>query len=552
MPVPSSRAGSVAISPDGTRLAYASGRPAKLFIRRLDQSKATELPGTEGAIGPFFSPDGRWLAFLDGRDVLNKISVEGGAVVTLGIVNVPSLHGASWGENGNIFVSDYRGLVRIPVGGGAPETIAGLDSGEPWPEYPQSLPGGKAILFSTRRGTDIDKFAIEVLTLANRHRTIVVRGGQSPLYLSTLNGTGHLAYVNKAALYAIPFDLEKLETRGPAVPILDDVGYELSSGVGQYDISRTGTLVYRRPGKGGAGMMTVQWVDPIGRTEVLRATPTVYRYVSVSPDGKRVALIVNERGAEDAWVYDPQRDAMTRITFGGARYGYIRWSPNGQHIVFGVLGKGIFQARADGRSRPVPLIEGKTELFPWSFTPDGKRMAYSDLGVRNFQIWTVPLEDHEGQLRAGTPEQLKSNFYDLNPSFSPDGRWLAYESNESGNFEVYVRAFPLSSQGGKWQISSGGGKWVFWSGNGHDVLFRSDDRIMAVRYTIKGETFVTEKPRVWIAGLPSVVWDPAPDGKRVAVLSPVKTADEAKQQHEVVFMFNFFDELRRRTSGSGR
>jgi Tol biopolymer transport system component len=161
----------------------------------------------------------------------------------------------------------------------------------------------------------------------------------------------------------------------------------------------------------------------------------------------------------------------------------------------------------------------------------------------------VPLEDQGGQLKAGQPEQfLKSGFNDRAPTFSPDGRWLAYASNESGKNEVYVRAFPppSSGPGGKWQISNSGGASAVWSRNGHDLLYQSGDQIMAASYTVKGDTFVAEKPRVWISKLGGTAWDLAPDGKRVLVLTPAKSAEAPKQEHEVVFLENFFDYLRQR------
>jgi dipeptidyl aminopeptidase/acylaminoacyl peptidase len=195
------------------------------------------------------------------------------------------------------------------------------------------------------------------------------------------------------------------------------------------------------------------------------------------------------------------------------------------------------------------MTESKSSQIPWSFTPDSKRLAYFE-GTGSPQIWTVPLEDQRGQLKAGKPEQfLKSSSNDFAPSFSPDGRWLAYTSNESGKAEVYVRAFPppSSGQGGKWQISNGGGLWPIWRRNGHDLIYESGDQIMAVSYTVKGDTFVAGKPRVWIAKLGARrSWDLAPDGKRLLVLRPVESAEAPKQEHEVVFLINFFDELRRR------
>jgi hypothetical protein len=169
--------------------------------------------------------------------------------------------------------------------------------------------------------------------------------------------------------------------------------------------------------------------------------------------------------------------------------------------------------------------------------------------VGNSQVWTVSLQDQGGQLKAGTPEPfLKNSSSDRFPSFSPDGRWLAYQSNESGTNEVYVRAFPppVSGQGGRWQISNNGGTSPRWSWGGHDLLYQSDDQIMTASYTANGDTFRAEKPRVWIAKLGGTIWDLAPDGKRVAIVTPVGSVEVPKQEHEVVFLLNFFDELRRR------
>jgi serine/threonine-protein kinase len=558
LPVPTS---TVAISPDGTRLAYLSGRPAKLFTRRLDQAKGTELPGTQGASTPFFSPDGRWVGF-GSNGMLNKISMAGGVVVPIGNLGGSNFAGASWSEDGSIFVSIayQRGLLRTPAGGGPPESVAGLGDGDIGLNNPQILPGGKVILFSVDKALGQDRKTIEVLTLADRHRKVVARGGSFARYLPTSSGVGHLVYVNRGTMFAIPFDLAKLETRGTAVPVLDDVAHS-STGSGQFDFSLApsghGTLVYRRASGGEAGMATLQWVAQTGKIEPLRAKPGLYSMPRLSPDGKQVALTVFEGGSPDVWVYDPQRDAMTRLTFGGAMYRWETWSPDGQYLVFTSDGNGIFQARGDGVSQPQALMHDRPFQFPCSFTPDGKRLAYFE-AAGNYQIWTVPLEDMGGRLKAGKPEQfLKSSFNDIAPSFSPDGRWLAYSSDESGKFEVYVRAFPSPSpgQGGKWQISNSGAMWPHWSRSGHEIVYQSGDQAMAVSYTVRGDTFLAEKPRVWIAKLGATSWtgwDLAPDGKGLLVSTPVESAEAPKQEHEVVFLENFFDELRRRVPLTGK
>jgi serine/threonine protein kinase/Tol biopolymer transport system component len=524
LPPLSTIVGNVSLSPDGKRLVYLTGDPRRLYTRRLDQSKANELPGTDGAALPFFSPDGQWVGFFTANK-LNKISVEGGAVVSLAEVSGPT--GATWGADGNIIVGQppNKGLVRVSVSGGAPTTVLDLAPGESAYIAPQILPGGKAVLFVDYRTPDANTASIEVFSFADRRRKTLVPGSTFARYLPS----GHLIYTNKGTLFAIPFDADRFETRGTAVPILDDVAYDPQSGAG------------RR-------MMTIQWVDEAGKKEPLLAKPGAYGSPRISPDDKRIALIVNDVVSPDVWVYDPQRGAMTRLTFGAGLYTSPIWSPDGRYIVFGEFLKGIYWTRADGAGQPQPLTQSKNFQFPWSLTPDGRRLAYYEVSG-NSQIWTLPLEEQGGPWKAGKPEQfLKSQFSDLEPAFSPDGRWLAYMSNESGKNEVYVRAFPppASGQGGKWQISNSGGRDPMWSRNGRELIYLAGDQLMAVNYSVNRDSFVAEKPRVWIEKLGGTDWSLAPDGKRVAVLTPVEPTEAPKPDHEVTFLFNFFDELRRR------
>jgi Tol biopolymer transport system component len=273
----------------------------------------------------------------------------------------------------------------------------------------------------------------------------------------------------------------------------------------------------------------------------MRDKPGVYGPPHLSPDGTRLAMRIGDQGNRDVWVYDQRRDAMMRLTTGGGPYTDPIWSADSRYIFFGSLTDGMFWVRADGAGEPQPFARTKVFQVPSSVTRDGKRLAYTD----GSQIWTMALEGTNGQLKAAKAEQfIKSQFMDAAPAFSPDGAWLAYISNAKGSNEVYVRTFP--DTGGRWQISNNGGTRVVWSPNGHDLLYQSGDQIMAVGYTAKGDTFVAEKPRVWLAKIGGTQWDLAPDGKRVAVVTPLDTQESPKQDHAVVFLLNFFDELRRR------
>jgi serine/threonine-protein kinase len=543
----------VIISPDGTRLVYlasVAGGPPKLYIRRFDQPKATELPGTDGANAPFFSPDGQWVGFAVGTK-LNKVSVEGGAAVPLG-GDAGVSPGSSWGEDGNIVHAPLlKGLSRIPSGGGSVVSIAGLASGELTFAAPQVLPGGKDVLFFVYPTTvDPDNARIEVLTLADHRRKTVVQGGVSARYLATSSTSGYLVYANRATLFAVPFDLEHLEKRGTAVPVLDDVAFNPSSFESQFDVSRTGTLVYRKGSGSTSGLSMIQWVDAGGKKTPLVSKPGGYSggnsAAQLSPDGKRLVTTVLSGGNEDIRVYDLSRETWTDLTFGGGHFYFSpAWSPDGQFVVFGSL-TGMLWARADGASQPQQLTQKQSFENPSSIAPDGKRLAFDEASTGNSgQIWTVPLENAGGQLRAGMPEQfLKSTFSDVRPTFSPDGKWLAYMSFSSATPEVYVRAFP--DNGGLWKISNSGGQNPIWSRNGHDLLYQAGDQEMTVSYSGNGSAFVLGKPRVWLDKVGGIVNDISLDGKRLVVLTPVESPGAPKTEHEVVLIQNFFDELRRK------
>jgi Tol biopolymer transport system component len=533
------------ISPDGTRTVYVS--QGQLFTRRLDQPDAIALAGTQGAYSPFFSPDGQWVAFFS-PGKLEKVSVDGGSPITLcAAVNG---RGGNWGEDGYIIaaLNLAGGLSRIPSAGGPPTPVTDVQAGEYSHRWPQILPRGKALLFTAGKAQAYDAADIDVMSLADHHRKTLVQGGTFGRYLPS----GHLIYVNRGTLFAVPFDVNRLELHGTPVPLLDRINYNAVQGSAQLDFSQTGTLVYR---SGGAveAQVTVVWLDGAGKTQPLLGKPGNYARPSISPDGQRLAIDATQDAGTDIWVYDWKRDTMTRMTFTGTADASV-WSPDGRYIAFTVAGEGMFVTRSDGSGKPKLLTQSKNTQYPFSFTPDGKRLAFMELDTTGYHLWTLPLETDGAGLRAGKPEVfLQTKADERAPTFSPDGRWIAYRSDESGTNQIYVRAFP--DTGGKWQISNDGGTLPFWSRNGHELFFETlDNRVMVTTYAVKGDSFLAEKPQMWSEkqlGNPASVArnaDAAPDGKRIVALLPVETAEAQKAQNHVTFLLNFFDEVRRRTA----
>jgi serine/threonine-protein kinase len=537
------RGNEVIISPDGNRLAFVSQN--RLFTRQLDQAESIEL-AAGNLQSPFFSPDGQWIGFFSAG--LKKVSVTGGPPISLaeGVG-----FGGSWGEDGSIITSlDGRVLSRISATGGAPTQLTKLADDEFAHRWPQILPGGKAILFTVRRPSGDE---IQVMSLEDRRTKVLHKGGMYGRYLSRGDGVGYLLFLDGGTLFATPLDLDDLEVRGTPAPVLEGIAFNnsLSSGAAQFDVSANGTLVYRSSGAEG-GLVTLQWVDASQKPEPLSAKPDSYLHPRVSPDGKRIALTVASPTGQDIWVYDSSRDAMLRLTFGGSAYQFPVWTPDGRYIVFtdGIGGTGMYWTRSDGASRPQPLTQNKNGQFPWSFSPDGKRLGFAEFPRGVGDIWTVPIESDERGLKAGTPEIfLQTPAYELYPAFSPDGRWIAYRSLESGTTEIYVRAFP--DNGGKWLISTGGGAVPVWSPNGRELFYRTEDqRIMVVPYTQSKDVFFPDKPRQWsqirLAESNQRNLDIAPDGKRFVALMPVATPEAQSLRNHVVFLQNFADEVRRR------
>ena len=555
------------ISPDGTRLVFpakAADGSEQLAMRRLDQSNVTILAGTEGAFDPFFSPDGQWIGFFAGQK-LKKVSLQGGAVVSLCDSAGPG-RGASWSEDGAIIANlDSYHLFRVPASGGEPQVIGKPEEhGERTWRWPQVLPGSEDVLFTglvAATGAAFNSANIEVLSLKSGRVKVVRRGG----YLGRYLPTGHLIYFRQGALYGVPFDLGRLETHGTPAPLLEDLADSEGAASGRVSFSRAGILLYASAARR-SGVAPIAWLDSAGKFQ--RATPSIgisRQAVTprLSPDGNRLALAV----VGDIYVHNLQRGTVTRLTRDAALNLQPVWTPDAQHIVYcsNVPASddefGIWWIRSDGSSQPEKLFGERTPLQVFSISPDGRTLAFVRSGRdRGFEIWTLPLDlndpDHP---KPGKPEPFaRESLSQVDPVFSPDGRWIAYVSTNGAGLggQITVRPFPSAPVAGKWQVSESesGGKFPIWSHNRRELFYvNSGNRIMVARYTANKRSFVPEKPRQWSPAVlfrpaNNALWnlDIAPDGRSFVVLAPPELSRAEPATVHATILLNFFDELRRR------
>ncbi len=530
---------SIALSPDGWQLAYAAERKGKaqLYLRALDQFDARPISGTEGAYSPFFSPDGRSLGFFSGNK-LKKVSLQGGEPVTLCEARIP--HGASWGPDDTIVFADSEGnnLSRVSASGGRPEVLSRAKDRAFYPEF---LPGGKAVLFSIKGFHNPDYGQIAVLSLATGERRVILEGGTNPRYAAS----GHIVFARAGAILAAPFDLSRLEVTGSPVTLIEGIRIE-EWGAAQFALSPEGTLVYVSGGPAWIGNLT--WVDHQGISKPLAAPAQAYGPISLSPDGQRLAVTV-VGATSDVWVYELTRGTFTRLTVEGSNYRPV-WTPDGRRIVYQrSSGPNQFQIvwqLADGSGVEEVLTTSDYPWWPASLSPNGKLLAFQqndpDTGT---DLSILPLEGDRQPY-----SWLKTKFNEWGAAFSRDGKWIAYTSDESGQYEVYVRPFPGS--GGKRQISNAGGEEVIWSSDGRTLLYREGLKWMSVAVQTQPE-FRAAAPRLMFEGpylnVPGVSYDVAPDGQRFIMLE--ESIKQPPTTHLNVVL-NWFEELKRRVPAGSK
>ncbi len=548
--LPEAAVSDVALSRDGTHMVYAGPTAAAeaLMVRTMDQHDLRPLPGTAAAVGPVFSPDGRWVAYFEGQKLL-KIAFAGGPPVT--ICQAPNQRGRTWGDDNTIvFGTTDSGLMRVSAAGGQPKTLTTPDrrKGEMAHQWPWFLPGAQAIVFTILTGASTESSQIAVLDLKRGTYRTIVNGGSNARYAPS----GHLVFGRGGELLAAPFDARKLEITGPEVPMIRDIGYGVLGTV-RFAFSDAGLLVYL----GGDQMSpnrTLDWVDSQGHRQPSGLPARLYGDISLSPDGHRVAASVGGWTGPEAniWIGDLDRGMLTRLTSGAYDISPV-WSPDGRRVLFGSFTSGKWLLRlaaADGSGTPGVSLEGRTQLTPLSWSANPPLLLYlaRDSGLMRISAVPAPADGVAGTSRGLFQEGLGDSQGDA--QISRDGRWIAYASNESGRFEIYVRPFPAMST--KLPISTSGGESPRWSASGRQLFYRDavNNQLMAVDVET-AQDFHAGRPRplfpLYSTGASTNTglykgWDVTADGKRFLVINAPGAETGVKLQAVV----NWFEELRRR------
>jgi len=521
--------GPVAVSPDGSMLAYSGRTPdgvIQLWVRALDEAEARALPGTENAQYPFWSPDSRRIGFFS-NNKLRVIEAVGGP--PLALCDATDGKGGAWNRDGVIvFAPSYNSpLHQVAEAGGesAAVTVFDAERKDNSHRHPRFLPDGNHFLYMARSAAGSGEgHAVMVGSLDGVVDRLLFRAPTAVEIAS-----GHLLFVRDQTLMARPFDTGKLEFTGDPFPVAETVSL-LPSGavVGVYSVSQNGVLAFQA-GDGSDGSFRLMWRDREGNELGAVGEPASYDEVHLIPGGELAVVALEEAGAGtgDVWVVDLRRNLFSRFTFeSGYEYG-LTPSPDGNTLYFSSERGGaytIVKKEIGGAGEGEVVFESATEMYPSSVSPDGENLFFFRGGeTTNYDIWVLPLSGE-----AEAYPFIDTDFVEYTGMISPDGRWLAYGSDESGSPEIYVTAFP--ERGRKWQISTSGGQSPRWGAGGSEILYHATDgTLIAVAVESRaGGLLIGEAVTLFNTGVQPFgnhFWAISEDGERTLVLETMTEMD---------------------------
>ena len=536
---------SIAISPDGSKFAYSTSDG--LYLRAMDQPSARLILGADSsAKQPFFSPDGQWVGYWSAAEKqLKKISISGGAPVSIADTSAnPVL--PNWGVDDRIVYGQFGTgkIMRVAANGGTPELLCEMKTKMLF--GPQILPDGKSVLVSQY---DFSKYRIIVQSLkSGQGKELMSVEGTVARYLPT----GHIVYMVGHNLFAVPFNLAKLELAGGRIPMVEGIVWHGTTNAPQVAISESGTLVYISGTTRAAtpNQNTLVWVDRNGKEESLGAAPNDYGGPGISPDGMRVVVSVGT----DIRIWDVVRKNLTKLTFDKNDARTPIWTPDGKRIVYWSNHRneafgGVYWRAADGTGEVEKLASIPDRAYPCSMSSDGKTLVLQEvLSMANTDLSLLSMEGNRTRKLLLQTESIESQ-----PKISPDGRWIAYASNESGGMEIYVSPFPVVNKG-KWQVSNGGGFFPLWAPDGQELFYLSWTSAMAVAVETKSAfSFATPKAlfrntNIGFSFL-GASWDIHPDGKRFLMMKPLASTGAAPATaapRKINIVLNWFEELKQK------
>ena len=530
------------ISPDGRTLAFtavdATGK-LQVWLRPVASLTAAPLAGTDGALHPIWSPDGRFIAFF-ADSKLKKIDLSGGPPQILSDAH-QGARGAAWGRDGIIvFAANTGPLSQVPASGGEVTPATALKDGEVAHHRPSFLPDGRHFFYRARTGTG--SAAVVIGSLDSAETTPLLDADSQAVY----SPPGHVVFVRQGTLLAQRFDADRLRLSGDPVRIAEGVAVDVTTGLAAFSVSQNGVLTYRSGGSvsvaGEGTVVRLDWLDREGKLIETVSGAYAYRGIELSPDAARIAYHRHDTTGGDLWLLDVKRGTRTRLTFAPEQDSRSPvWSPDGSRVAFTSLRNGswgLYQKLVDGgTSGDELLMATKERVAPSSWTPDGKSLVYTGGDDRRPDIWLLPLTGDRKPVAL-----VQGPFSEVNGVVSPDGRWLAYMSDETGSRQLYVRAFPTGAR--KYALSTGAAVQPIWRRDGKELFYTDlvggrqlgdagqEYRIMAVDVKSDGASFEAGVPRplfttdlmsgagVGNAGFPFSTIDVSPDGQRFLVTRP--------------------------------